>query len=83
MNESFLLVQNLKFTLNRIVQCVTKDTADIHHIHEIKERSICHTGKRDSMLCTIQALRRKDRIKHLISGLVLRLVLPDLILHPV
>ena len=62
MDQPLFLVCDLKLTLNGIVKRISKNTADIHDIHKIKQRSVCHTGKCNAMLCTVQAFTRKHRI---------------------
>ena len=53
MDQPLFLVCNLEFTLDRVVERISENTADIHDIHKIQQRSICHAGKRDPMLCAV------------------------------
>ena len=83
MDQTFFFFRNLHLTLDRIVQRISENTADIHDIHKIQKCSVCHTGECNPMLVAIQAFRRKYRIQNLISCLILRFILADFLLHPV
>ncbi len=75
--------RDLHFALDRIVECIPENAADIHDIHKIKQRSICHAGKRDPMLSQYKLLLVSTVSSTLFPVLFLCFVLPDLILHPV
>ena len=62
MDQPLFLVCDLEFTLDCVVERISENTADIHDIHKIKQRSVCHTRKCNAMLCTVQAFTRKHRI---------------------
>ena len=83
MDEPLLAVGQLFYTLDGVVQRIAEQRTQVHRIHKIQRRTVCHAGQRDAVLLAVQAFAGQDRVQHLVAGLVLRLIAADLLLHRV
>ena len=81
MNQALLRVREFLHAFDCVVQRIAKQGADVHRIHKIQRRTVCHAGQRDAVLLAVQAFAGQDRVQHLVAGLVLRLVGANLLLH--
>lgn len=67
-------VFHLLTTFNCIIEGISKDCAQIHHVHKIEQLPVGHTGKIDIFLRALHIFSGQDRIKHFISCFTLRFV---------
>ncbi len=56
MDQPLLAVGQLFYTLDGVVQRIAEQRTQVHRIHKIQRRTVCHAGQRDAVLLAVQAL---------------------------
>ena len=80
-NQALLRVRELLHALDRVVQRVAEQGADVHRIHEIQCLPIGDAGQADALALALDGFCSQNRVQHAVAGLVLRLVGANLLLH--
>ena len=64
-----------------VVQCISKDGADIDDIHEGQEFAVDDGGEQDALVQAGDALGAEEGVQDVVAGLVLNLVIVDLLFY--
>ena len=80
-DHTFPVIFDLQLALNGIVDRISEDRADVHHIHKAEKFPVDHTGHIDLMLHAAEIFAGEHRIQHLVPRLVQGFIIMDLMLQ--